>query len=232
MKLVLVSTPRSGNTWLRHILAGMYQLEQYAVHTPESIDWAALPPRCIVQLHWHNTPEFAQLVAGHGFQVVTICRHPLDVLLSILQFAPHEPQTANWLAGAGGDESSIYYQSPSSPAFLAYATSARAAALLSVTPDWWHAPGLVRVRYEDLVNQTEATLHSLTGQFGPAQADIKTVLEPLHIDKLRLTTTNHHFWKGQPGLWREMIPMDAAVKMAQAHQGVLESLDYPLDTAV
>jgi hypothetical protein len=229
MKLVLVSTPRSGNTWLRYILAGMYQLEQYAVHTPESIDWADLPPRCIVQLHWRNTPEFAQLVAAHGFRVVTICRHPLDVLLSILQFAPHEPQTANWLAGAGGDEAGIYHQAASSPEFLAYATGPRAVALLSVTPEWWHVPGIARMRYEDLVGQSEATLENLTEQLGPAQADIKAVLAPLHIDKLRLTTSNHHFWKGQPGLWRKMIPMEAAIKMVRSHRGVMESLHYPLE---
>lgn len=224
MKLALISTPRSGNTWLRHILASLYQLEQYAVHTPSEFDWAH--DRCIVQLHWRHSPEFACLLRGHGFQVVTIARHPLDVLLSILQFAPHEPQTACWLSGAGGTEMAIHHQSPASPEFLDYAIGSRARALLSVTPDWWTKSNAVKIRYEDLVRNPEATVHAFSAFLGPPLVGVNDALQPLNIENLRSTSTNNHFWKGQPGLWREMIPADVARQIEAAHQDIFRCLNY------
>lgn len=44
LRLAIVSTPRSGNTWLRKLLASMYDLPQIAVHTPREIAWQSLPP--------------------------------------------------------------------------------------------------------------------------------------------------------------------------------------------
>jgi hypothetical protein len=46
----------------------------------------------VLQLHWHRTPElFGRLLERHGFRVVSIARHPFDVLLSILQFVASQP---------------------------------------------------------------------------------------------------------------------------------------------
>ncbi|MES2999072.1 MAG: sulfotransferase domain-containing protein [Pseudomonadota bacterium] len=229
MKLALVSTPRSGNTWLRYLLAGLYGMQQHSVHTPEALDWNAMGENSIVQLHWHREPAFLELLASHGFEVLTIARHPLAVLLSIWQFAPHEPQTANWLSGEGGDETSILNRPVDSAEFLRYACGPRARALLSVTPEWWHAPGVLKVRYEDLVAQPHRTLTELGAQFGPVVRTIDEVLGANTIDKLKLTTTNSHFWQGEPDAWRRMIPQEFWAKIVDAHADVFESLGYTLE---
>jgi len=39
MRIALVSTPRSGNTWERHLLVKMYNLAAYAEHAPHSLHW-------------------------------------------------------------------------------------------------------------------------------------------------------------------------------------------------
>lgn len=226
MKLLLTSTPRSGNTWLRLMLADLYQLQPYAVHTPDALDWKQLPARCIVQLHWERTPEFTSMLAEAGFEVLTIARHPLDVLLSILQFAPHEPQTAMWLSGRGGDESSIHGKDAGSEEFHAYATGPRAATLLSVTPQWWHQPDGLQVRYEALVQDPRAALQAVMDRYGPPLKPFDEVLPALTIDKLRLTTTNNHFWKGSPGHWQALMPQELVQAAGQAHAQVFEALGY------
>lgn len=226
MKIAIVSTPRSGNTWLRYLLATLYGLEQHAVHTPDAVDWSGLSDNCILQLHWHHTESFSRLLQEHGFKVVTIARHPLDVLISILNFAPHEPQTACWLNGEGGDESTIYGQAPGSPEFLAYALSPRSQALLSVTKEWWSASEAIKVRYEELVHSPEKTLESLCLHLGPPIGDIQTAIAALTIEKLRLTSSNNHFWKGQPGLWASMIPLESAHQIEALHSEVFETLGY------
>lgn len=226
MKLLLTSTPRSGNTWLRLMLADLYQLAQYAVHTPDALDWKQLPPRCIVQLHWDRTPEFTAQLADAGFDVLTIARHPLDVLLSILQFAPHEPQTAMWLSGRAGNEDAIHGQEVGSEAFRAYATGPRAATLLSVTPQWWNVPGGLQVRYEELVQDPRAALAPVIDRYGPPLKDFDQVLPALTLDQLKRTSTNNHFWKGSPGHWQALMTPELAQAIGQAHAGVFEQLGY------
>ena len=159
-RVVLLSTPRSGNNWLRHLLARLYDVPSLAVHNPADLDWAALPPHCVLGIHWHPVPAFLSLLERHGFRAVALARHPLDVLISVLHFAMHAP-TARWLEGEGGDKQSIYGAMPRSAAFLEYATGKRATALLRVSREWWDVPGCLRVRYEELVADPHTALGRL-----------------------------------------------------------------------
>ncbi|MBK8233222.1 MAG: hypothetical protein IPK72_22235 [Candidatus Eisenbacteria bacterium] len=62
-----MATPRTGNTWIRTLLAEAYGPEQIAVHTPTGIPWTALPERLVVQLHWHRLPDFRNALREGGF---------------------------------------------------------------------------------------------------------------------------------------------------------------------
>ncbi len=229
MRLAIVSTPRSGNTWLRYILAATYDLQQYDAHRPEDVKWNSLADNCALQIHWRNTPEFAVLLETHRFKVVTLARHPLDTLISILHFAPHEPQTNRWLNGEGGNEATIIGRSPLSRDFLAYATGPRAKALLSVTREWWREPAAAKVRYEDLARAPQATVASLRQALGPADRAIADTLEPFTLEKLRLTSANDHFWQGRPGLWKSLLPMKEAHAVSAAHAALFDELGYRCD---
>jgi hypothetical protein len=229
MKLALVSTPRSGNTWLRHILANLYRLESYAVHRPEDLDWENLPENTIVQIHWRKSSEFLWLLSSHGFQIVTIARHPLDVLISILHFSSFEPQTALWLAGEGGGESLILGTSPLGKEFFSYASGPRAKAILSITPEWWMEEGVVAVRYEDLVFQPSVVLETVFQRLGSPIADYDNILKLYTLDKLRLSSSNQHYWKGSPGIWRLLLPAKLALHLAVIHSEIFISLNYPCD---
>jgi len=225
-RLAVVGTPRSGNTWLRVILAQLYDLAQYAVHTPDALDWETLPGNCIVQLHWHRLPPFTTFLATQNFRVVTMARHPLDILISILQFSPYEPQTACWLDGENGDETAIHNKSVISPEFLSYAVSRRAEALLSISREWWEAPGVIPVRYEELVQDTSGVLLRISRELGAFVHSLSQVIEACSIDKLRSTSPNRHFWKGQPGLWRSLLPSDIAQEIAKAQANSFSELGY------
>ena len=161
-RVAIVSTPRSGNTWFRYMLAQLYGATQLVVHTPDEIEWKNLPDgNLVLQLHWPPTDDFRRQLRAANFEIVTITRHPFDVLISILNFSPNEPQTARWLDGEGGDESAIHAQSCNSDAFITYAKSPRARALLSVSSDWLKQGETVVVSYEKLVADTIGELESL-----------------------------------------------------------------------
>lgn len=226
MRIAVVSTPRAGNTWVRHLLGTAYQVPHLARHAMSDSDWAELPPEVVLQLHWRRTPEFAAKLDEQGFRVVTVARHPLDVLISILHFCVYESESDQWLLGAGGSEADIYGAMPRSRTFVDYARGPRAAELLAVTPDWWHQPGVVGVRYEDLVAHTANELRRLEEVFGPVRCgSIEEAVEACAMGRLRQQTTNNHFWQGRPGLWRHLLPAAEANEIA----AVLPDLGYPID---
>lgn len=226
MRIAVVSTPRAGNTWVRHLLGTAYQLPHFARHAMADADWATLPREVVLQLHWRRTPDFAARLEDHGFRVVTVARHPLDVLISILHFCVYESESEHWLLGAGGSEADVYGAMPRSRTFVEYARGPRAAELLAVTSDWWDRPGVVGVRYEDLVADTESELRRLEEAFGPVRCGSRAeAVEACALGRLRQRSTNNHFWQGRPGLWRHLLPAAVATEIAAA----LPALGYPID---
>ena len=226
LRIAVVSTPRAGNTWVRHLLGTAYRVPHLARHSLADADWADLPPEVVLQLHWRRTPDFTARLEQHGFRVVTVARHPLDVLISILHFCVYESESEHWLLGAGGSEADIYGAMPRSRTFVEYAKGPRAAELLAVTPDWWGQPGVVGVRYEDLVADTESELRRLEAALGPVRCgSVAEAVEACSMGKLRQRSTNNHFWQGRPGLWRHLLPAAEANEIAAA----LPALGYPID---
>ncbi len=227
MRFVLASTPRSGNTWLRLLLGDLFELTHFPVHTPNDLDWTNMPDNCIVQLHWPRVSKFIDLLKDHGFIIITISRHPLDILLSILNFSQHEPDTALWLDGQGGDESLIIGKSPASKDFLKYSCSVRAQYLLNVTADWWNYAD-VAVKYEDLVWDTEFQLTNIVNLLNEpkSKACILKSIEAFKFEDLQSTSNNQHFWKGASGHWSRYIPYESALKIFHSHRHIFESLGY------
>lgn len=226
-RIAIVATPRSGNTWLMHLLAKAYGVPALPVPDPRQADWNSLPPACVLQVHWHATFEFLASLEQQRFQAVVIARHPLDVLISVLQFCQHDP-TSHWLAGEGGNERLLDGVMPCSAAFLDYACGPRAGALLSVTPEWWAVPACRRVFYEALVERPEEEFAKLVGTLGgelvisPRQAVAETT-----IPKLRQQTGNvHHFWQGRPGLWRSLLPLQQAFRIVPTAWSYFQDLGY------
>lgn len=230
LRLAIVSTPRSGNTWFRNLLLRYYAIPEGASHELTDADWERMPPEVVYQIHWPRTPEFVAQLRDHGFRVVTLARHPLDTLISILHFSWYNPNTAQWLLGRGGDESQLRAAMPRSRPFVEYAAGPRAAALLGVTADWWGQPDVVSVRYEDVVRDPAGQLAALAEQVGPPRCEsVAAVVAACSLDNLKKQAVDNHYWKGRPGLWRELIPAAEAGEIAAALAPLLAQLGYTCD---
>jgi hypothetical protein len=216
---------------LRRLLALVFGIPDLAIHDPADVDWATLPDECVLQIHWHRTPAFLKLLEQHRFAAVVLARHPLDVLLSILHFAPHEPRTARWLNGEGGDESAIWGAMPCSSAFQKYALGSRATALLSVSREWWYAPDCRPVHYEDLVADPARELQRLVRSFDRAIGHpLSEAIAATTLARLRAAgPCRHHFWQGKPGLWKKLLPDKEADQIAAAQALSFTELGYDCD---
>jgi len=234
LRIALISTPRAGNNWLRHLLTGLFDLPSRPVHTAHAMDWEAFPAEGLLAIHWHPTPAFLDRLRQLGFQTIVLARHPLDVLISILHFALYyadSNETQRWLEGEEGNERCIFGAMPRSTAFLDYATGNRAGAILSVSHEWWNLPGCLRVRYEDLLQDPEGTLQGLADGLGTTcRQPIAKVLADSSMGQLRQSTgSKFHFWQGKSGLWRSLLPAAEAARIAAAHEAVLADLGYEVD---
>lgn len=231
LRLIVLATPRSGNTWMRHLLRDAFALEQAAVHTPDDLDWDNLPERLVVQLHWGRTPELEARLERHGFRLVGVQRHPLDTLTSILHISLHDVKSESWLASEAGDESGIVGATPRSPAFLDYATGPRAAALFGVNHAWHDHPRRFNVTYEELLANPVEALGRLVEWVGePAARPLGEVIERNTLAKLRQHHHgNRHFWQGQAGLWRSLYLPAEAERIAWAQRASFDRFGYVCD---
>jgi hypothetical protein len=223
LRVAVISTPRCGNTWVRSVLGDILKLQQFAVHDYRELE--SIPDRAIVQLHWYREPGFQRFLRDHGFKTIVLARHPLDVLVSILNFIRFEPLTARWLEGNAEIPPSLAGQPPTSEAFLRYATSWGAENLLSISYQWWHDPETLKLRYEQLVERPHERLLNVARQFDPAAEDENKAVERFSLSFFQ-GLPNKHGWQGRPGLWRELIAYSDARRIYRRHRRIFDVMDY------
>jgi hypothetical protein len=177
-------------------------------------------------MHKRYNAAFSDWLAGHQFHVLTIARHPFDVLISILHFCRHDSSPSQWLGGWPGSENTIREATPRSRTFLDYATGPRAKDLLAVSTDWWNRQRVVRTRYEEFVANPVGELAKVVGHYGQATVDLNEVVDAHLIGYLRPQVTNHHFWQGRPGLWRSLLTVPEAEELIHAHAMTLSTYGY------
>lgn len=226
MRIAIVSTPRSGNTWLRHLLRDMWDFPEIAVHN--YLDAVRLPESCVLQLHWYREPNFQHFLSEHNVNVVTVARHPLDVLVSVLHYVRYEPDTAKWLGGNCQLPGSLSEASPVSHDFVRYALSFGSENLLSVTYQWWHDDSAIKVRYEDLVADTARELRQLSGRLQLSSFGMTSAMAANSLETFK-SAPNRQGWQGRPGLWRELIPFEVATRIFDRHRSVFEMLGYNIE---
>src|SRR5262245_6163196 len=84
VRLLILSTPKTGSTWLRHLLSCMYGVPQLDLDYPFNLETARLMGSAWVSHHhFHPTPELLDWIRGEDIRVITMTRHPGDVLISL-----------------------------------------------------------------------------------------------------------------------------------------------------
>jgi hypothetical protein len=210
------------------MLADAMDLTQIAVHRPDDVP-RELPDRCIIQLHWRYSSELQSWAVDLQLRPLTLTRHPLGVLISILHFCVNEPDTCQWLDGRGGNEIALRGHSPFSREFLEYGKSRRAAELLSVSPDWLNA-GVPFARYEQLVSSPETALTTILGDLGlQPLRPVTEVVRRYGIESLRRTSSNQHFWRGDPFLWKRLLTSHIAEEIYGTQESIFAQSGYGID---
>jgi hypothetical protein len=84
LKILSASTPKTGNTWLRSLLAAIYGLRSITIARQFDADaLEQLGAGWIAQQHYRPSPELLVWEHRRGAVFVTTMRHPGDVLVSL-----------------------------------------------------------------------------------------------------------------------------------------------------
>lgn len=228
IRFAIISSPRSGNTWVRNTLGSALRVPTYAEH--HFSDFSQLEGSLGIQIHWPREQEFISFLSENSFMPIVVSRHPLDIFCSMMHFIRHEPETSRWLGGKVDIPPDLKHHSPASAAFLDYATSTGAEHLLSVTHGWWQDPAAMKLRYEDAVSEGAVAFARSLQRLGLVESDFAAPLVDNNLAAFQ-ATPNHHGWQGKPGLWKEIIPRDAAGAIYERHRRVFDTLQYAIDGA-
>jgi Sulfotransferase domain len=211
------------------MLTDVLGVPNWGYWVPGEVAWDQLPPAASIAMHWRYSAAFEGFVRERGFRIVVTARHPLDVLISILQYAPTDPTTNRWLEGEAGDERRLTADvTPVGDAFVRYALGWRAEALLEVSVRW-AARSDALMRYADLVRDPAGEIELVLRTLGLAGVNDVAEAVRKHSPAHTAQRTPGHYWQGTPDLWKRLIVPEVALAIAQRHPAAFSAFGFACD---
>jgi hypothetical protein len=159
LKLVILSTPKTGNTWLRWLLHYAYRIriaELPLKWVPGCAD--DLPPKFVTHQHLFPNENLVRWLVDSRAVVLTTIRHPADTFLSLFHYAKwHETGLAGAMLKQDGDrpgKNALRYINYSFPQNYAISLA-------------WARLGSHVIRYEDLLVDPLSQLREITAKIVP-----------------------------------------------------------------
>jgi hypothetical protein len=161
MKILVLSTPKTGNAWLVLIVSLLYQLP--IVDIPEEFveyEFDKLPDNFVGHQHLFPNQDLCQWMNNNNVIVISTIRHPLDTLISYINYVQD-------YSSAEANQLNTHIDSGSLSKYIMnnfYYTYQ----LSSL----WHRLGSIAVRYEDLIEKPIQTLEILTSKIKQVNHEI------------------------------------------------------------
>lgn len=173
--VLIVGTPRTGNSITR-MMVGAMGFTEYAVHSLSDLSIDSLESRCVIQCHTDaKTVKEWKKVAN--VRVVTLARHPLDVLESMRKYMPKNIESKYW-----GIRKSIpeIEKLEDANRFYRWAISRDARRLMNLSLDLANNSEVKVIKYEELVSSVRETFDIIAEYIGSSYLeDVQRTLEKL-----------------------------------------------------
>jgi hypothetical protein len=233
VRLLILSTPKTGSTWLRHLLACIYGVPQVDFDYPFNPATADLMgPSWVSHQHFYPSPALLDWVRRSGVRLITMIRHPADVLISLYHHLHHFKTPALDQARLRSMLHSDFDRTPILPAHPAEPFSWE----LGCSVAWMETGQVALVRYEDLWRDPAETLRLLVARFSTVDADrIDMAIEQCSMDLLRTLAGPHggFFRAGRVGDWRKALRSEIVHDFGTVapYPEIFTRLGYTLDPA-
>ncbi|GAB5559403.1 MAG: hypothetical protein SynsKO_10500 [Synoicihabitans sp.] len=237
LRIIITGTPKTGNTWLRHLLAHLYQLPQVDLDPSfHGNDFAGFGRRWIGQQHYLPEAEIVAAGTERGIVFIAPIRHPGDVLISLR----HHLQNQGAAAAGEFGSSTLLPESMLEDGTNVFGDRTRRFVAegffinLHLSLAWLRGGWAVGVRYEDLWRKPLAAFAELTDRLVPMTATQRR--HALSACAIGLMQSNHNpdkkfVRKGGLNSWAETLPPD--IKDILCHQAPypaqFAALGYSMD---
>lgn len=212
IKILIVATPKTGNTWLKHMLMLAYDLPM--VDVPMSAvgpEFENLGDRWICHQHLFPCEPIVRILRKLGVHIITTVRHPADVLVSEFYYMK------GWVNDGGpvgpSDPARLLLLDKEKPGAntLSYVRNGFANYLLYSIA--WLPYGPIVVRYESMRADPLAELRRITRQIAPVDEENlenAVVFCELGMLRKRIPDSAYHFRKGgsQFSLKEDRLPAE------------------------
>ncbi len=229
LKILILSTPKTGNTWLMSLLAAIYDLPKLGLVCPFDRDQASkMGPRWIAFHHFLPDAELVDWIREERPFVLTTVRHPGDVLVSLYHHLRGFTQDA---VDLGAMRDMLHQPFERREIYPPARHTFREELDCSIA---WKRTGLTRVvRYEDLRRRTRSVLLELTAWLGAVPEErIAQAMERCDIGLMRGLAGKHSgfFRSGEAGGWRAVLSAEMLEDFArEPYRSQFEELGYGLD---
>lgn len=238
MRIVVASPPKSGNHWIKCLLAEMYDLaviegERKERITAESLPrWVAqgnFPDGSIIHIHNRCTTALCDAIDAVPAHLVTIVRDPYDVFVSLYHWT--QQRAARGLdQRQGRPRQAMVGKALDDPAVLDY-LAGEFAANLEQANGWLHGGRAHVVRYEALHADPLGELTRLTKAIAPVPlARVSAASDACRADVMRQANEKMawHVRSAKVGESRKTLGLDHLELFRQHHAAGIRSLGYPV----
>ncbi len=198
LRILIASTPKTGNVWLKYLLATAYKLPIVDVPmTATGPEFEALGDRWICHQHLMPTESLRQALAELDVHVITSIRHPADVLLSYFHFVK-VMVAQNLLTKTNPETVMVDDGDIPGQHTLSYVRGAFSNLLLYSIA--WLPFRPIVVRYEDLITNPVGTMGRVTDvlvRVGQQRLEMAVALCELDVLRQRFPAMAYHFRRGE-----------------------------------
>jgi Sulfotransferase domain len=218
LRLLIASTEKTGNTWLKLLLSRIYDLPTPYIGHDFSVQEAdLLGERWVTHQHFLPEPRLLDWASASNTHLLTTLRHPGDLLVSLYHYCcnyPHEYKADRQMSAAIAADAAERQATATLPHHivdgeLIRALQERVMCDLNISISWMLSRRSIVVRYEDLRIDPTATLRSIAARITPVSEDrIQEGIErcQLHVLRGTLQEDSLFFRRGLIGEWRAVLP--------------------------
>lgn len=237
MKILIVAPPKTGNSWLKCLLATAYGLDWLTSETvPAGTDVAdfrrwvesgGFPEDGVFHHHYDWSPELVAVAKAHGIHLATILRDPYDMFVSRYFFTQAQADNPN-RPDKGAAHDAMIGEPIDAPAALAYLADGFSGQMRKGI-EWLQSGDSVVVRYENLHDDPVAELTRATDRIAPLPPErIAAAIEACTADALlqRRKGLRRRIRSATVGDWRNHLTEAHLALFRERHADAIRALGY------
>jgi hypothetical protein len=229
MKILIVSTPKTGNTWLKSLLAAVYGLPVRNVGDRfDAAEFERLGTSWVTHQHYHPQSNLVRWARENGLVFVTTIRHPADVLVSLSHYTVHFSAEEELRAALRQDGGTF------GPHVTAYIQNGFYL-FLNQSISWMQTGLSHVVRYEELWQEAVPVLLGLTRRIREVpETEVERAVRRCDFDVMRRQAVGgdrNFFRRGGSGSGLEALPLEIVRILAEEepYPAQFAALGYRMD---